>query len=422
VVSEDSHVLSGSFVFHVQVETGATELGGGGGRRGLDVVAWAGRWLILAGATALAGVAVLRVAVQPPRGLGSGRARRYVVVAAAGLVAGAAIRLVAQVAAASDRSLFGALGLVVEATSGTRAGRLDGFRLLAAVVALGGALAWRRSRAAVFVVLAGAAGVMVVNAVGGHAFTSDRPSLTVLSDVVHQYGVAVWVGGLAAIAVLTRTTESEGRALLRIFSRLAALSLIIVVATGLVSAWLQVESLDALRSTTYGRVLVAKVGVFVVMAGLGWWNRGRLREVGERLAELMATVRAEAVLAAAALGLTASLVALVPAREQVSEPFTASRSDGSGMVTMTVSPARPGSNVLHLSFFDEAGRPRAVDAAEARVQLGDVPPRKIDLLPVLPDHYAATGFSLPRAGRWRVTITSLVRGVPSETMFEVPVR
>ena len=58
----------------------------------------------------------------------------------------------------------------------------------------------------------------------------------------------------------------------------------------------------------------------------------------------------------------------------------------------------------------------------AAVELGDLPPRRVDLLPVLPDHYVATGFSLPQAGRWRVTITSLARGVPAESTFEVPIR
>ena len=232
------------------------------------------------------------------------------------------------------------------------------------------------------------------------------------------------MGGLAAVAVLSRSADGDGEAriVLRTFSRLAVGGLVVVAATGLVSAWVQVENLGALRSTTYGRVLVAKVGLVVVMAGFGWWNRGRLREVGERVVELLATVRAEAILGVAVLALTAALVALVPAREQLSEPFSATRSDGAGQVTMTLSPARPGNNSLHLYFFDDAGRPRAVDAAEARVQLGDLPARRIDLLPVLPDHYAATGFSLPQPGRWRVTITSLARGVPSESIFEVPIR
>ena len=49
-----------------------------------------------------------------------------------------------------------------------------------------------------------------------------------------------------------------------------------MVASGLLSAWLQLRSVPALWQTGYGRLLAAKVPTVAAMVGLGWANRRRL--------------------------------------------------------------------------------------------------------------------------------------------------
>ncbi|MPY94009.1 MAG: hypothetical protein GEV08_13375 [Acidimicrobiia bacterium] len=140
------------------------------------------------------------------------------------------------------------------------------------------------------------------------------------------------------------------------FSTLALASAGAVAASGALSAWFDVGAWGALRATSYGRFLLVKVAIVVLVLGLGWWNRSRLtRLVSSRLA-ILATVRGEAVLGVSVLGLTV-LVGLVPGRDAVARPYSANLDDGAGTVTVTVELATPGENVLHPYFFDELGQP-----------------------------------------------------------------
>jgi copper transport protein len=48
---------------------------------------------------------------------------------------------------------------------------------------------------------------------------------------------------------------------------------LVLIATGAWSAWLQVGGVAALLGTTHGRLLVAKLGVFAAMLVLALFNR-----------------------------------------------------------------------------------------------------------------------------------------------------
>jgi putative copper export protein/methionine-rich copper-binding protein CopC len=71
VTSEDSHTLTGSFVFHNSTRTGAVDVSGGGSDTATDVAGGIGRWLGYAGTLAAVGAAAL--ALLLPRGRPWGR-------------------------------------------------------------------------------------------------------------------------------------------------------------------------------------------------------------------------------------------------------------------------------------------------------------------------------------------------------------
>jgi copper transport protein len=60
---------------------------------------------------------------------------------------------------------------------------------------------------------------------------------------------------------------------LRRFSALAGVCLVAVIATGMFNAWMQLGALDALWTSTYGRILLAKVLLVLTVASLGAANR-----------------------------------------------------------------------------------------------------------------------------------------------------
>ncbi|MGH9234863.1 MAG: copper resistance CopC family protein, partial [Acidimicrobiales bacterium] len=72
VTSEDSHTLTGSFVFHNGTRTGAVDVGERGDDTATDVAGGIGRWLGYAGTLAAVGAAVLALLLpgRGPRGRG----------------------------------------------------------------------------------------------------------------------------------------------------------------------------------------------------------------------------------------------------------------------------------------------------------------------------------------------------------------
>ncbi|ADJ15083.1 copper resistance D family protein [Halalkalicoccus jeotgali] len=115
----------------------------------------------------------------------------------------------------------------------------------------------------------------------------ERPALAILVKVGHMTGGALWVGGLAVLAVfpalVPRGDDGIERAELvlatvRRFSMLAVAGVTVAFATGVVIAAWHVPTLTALATTPYGLVLSAKVVLVVVAAAIGGFNRVVLHE------------------------------------------------------------------------------------------------------------------------------------------------
>ncbi|WP_330478174.1 copper resistance protein CopC [Streptomyces platensis] len=144
-----------------------------------------------------------------------------------------------------------------------------------------------------------ATGLAATWAMAEHASTGLQPAVAMPVDVLHLLAVAAWLGGLAALVVSLYWGPPVERAAVRRFSRIAFGSVVVLVATGLYQSWRQVGTWRALTDTAYGRLLLIKVALVVVLVGIAWLSRqwtGRLAEVpaGEvAAAELRAAEDAE---------------------------------------------------------------------------------------------------------------------------------
>jgi putative copper export protein len=99
-----------------------------------------------------------------------------------------------------------------------------------------------------------------------------------------------------------------------------------VLASGLISAWLRLQSLSALWGTTYGRTLLLKLAAFVVVAVLGLYNSRRLLPAAND-PDFRHRIRRSAALelgfAAIVLALTAVLVSTATPESRVSASASA---------------------------------------------------------------------------------------------------
>lgn len=111
---------------------------------------------------------------------------------------------------------------------------------------------------------------------------SAHPLAGAVADTVHLAGAALWAGGLAVllIGVLPRRRPEELAVVVRRYSNLALVSVTAIITAGLVLAWHLVGSVSALLHSSYGHLLLVKVGIVVAVLLLAQhskaWVRHRL--------------------------------------------------------------------------------------------------------------------------------------------------
>ena len=216
------------------------------------------------------------------------------------------------------------------------------------------------------------------------------------------------VGARDAAAVVSR------------FSTVAAGVLALLVASGTLTGWRILGSWDALFGTTYGRLLMVKVGIALVVVAIAAWNRYRL------LPRVSAAVGHDAGVAATGTGPAHRGRRGVPAaggarRHRVPgqpaaagaargrRPRAGSRRERRGRRPPGAGDADPrrsvGANTVTVQIQDQAGDPvdtfaaPEVSLASDEVDLGVVP-----VTPVGAGTYAAEAV-IPSAGTWRVQVS-----------------
>lgn len=197
-------------------------------------------------------------------------------------------------------------------------------------------------------------------ALNSHAAAIGEGRLAaIVADFAHIVGGGVWIGGLIAIGALLislRKVGSDDRrsaladALPR-FSTLFIASVIIIVVSGIYASWLQVGNLTALTETDYGKLLVLKVLLVLVMAALGAYNllrvEPRLRQQSSRVQHLRRTVRTEVAIGVIVLLITGLLISLPTARGEIaasSGRISETFSEDGAKAMLTISPGAVGAN------------------------------------------------------------------------------
>ncbi|MFB6598485.1 copper resistance CopC/CopD family protein [Streptomyces diastaticus] len=297
VVSADSHPVAGAFTFSIGApsETSASvpdQASGGGAVGTLYGIA---RYLSYAGFTLLVGGAAFVLACWP----GGARVRpmqRLVAFSWVGLTAATLAMLLLRGPYAGSGKLadifdLGVLGGVLETKTG--AALVSRLLLLAAaalfVAVLFGAYAGRENaeerRDLTFGLAIGgtavAVGLAATWAMSEHASTGIQAGIAMPVDVLHLLAVAAWFGGLTALLLALYRAPSVERSAVRRFSGVAFASVVVLALTGLYQSWRQVGSWSALTGTSYGQLLLVKVGLVALLVAVAGLSRQWTRRLGE---------------------------------------------------------------------------------------------------------------------------------------------
>jgi copper transport protein len=262
-------------------------------------------------------------------------------------------------------------------------------------------------------------------AITGHSRTMSPALVGYVADVVHLLAGAAWLGGLLALVRITRARAAEGdeygaATAVAEFSGWAGLILTAVIVAGTAMAWIEVGGWHALTTTTYGKVLLIKVGVVALVVVGAAWNRFKLVPLAHEAEAdddpsvrswhtVVSIVRLEAIGLVVVLALTAGLVNITPAKAAVGHgPVTVDAPLGAGSVEVTVDPAKPGRNDVHVYLYTKAGKAEThYDTVALAFSLPalDLGPLKRTPTKSGPGHFILVGTEISPAGNWTLVVT-----------------
>ncbi|MFI1826594.1 copper resistance CopC/CopD family protein [Streptomyces sp. NPDC020412] len=105
---------------------------------------------------------------------------------------------------------------------------------------------------------------------------------------------------------------------------------------------------------------------------------------------------------------------------EVKVPFDTGAANGKGTVRLTLGPARPGGNELHLWVSGADGKP--LDAPEVRMSLTlqdkQIGPLPVTLAKVAAGHWSAGSVQIPMPGEWQVKVTVRTSDIDQTTVEE----
>ncbi|NBE81744.1 copper resistance CopC/CopD family protein [Micromonospora rubida] len=432
VISADSHPVSGAFTYSVGAPSTPPTDAGSDNRadpvveNGVKVA----KYLGYAGLLLLVGPALVLGALWPRRLSRRGPAR--LAWTGLGLLVFATLaELWLQVPYTAGGGLFdvtgAGLGDVLGSTYGAthlvRLGLLAAAAFLLRPLFVGPV---GRTDGVILAILGGAA--LLTWPLAGHPAASPAPAVSVVVDAVHLGSMAVWLGGLVMLGgfLLRRADERELGAILPIWSRWAALAVAALLLAGTVQALIEVATPTALVDTTYGRLVLAKIVLFVLVLGVAAYSRAlvRRRTAAGRPTPVRRAVWVELAITAVVLAVSATLVQTPPARTAGADVagtqaglFTTTLSSPLYSLQVEMDPAERGNNSLHLYAYTLDNRPQPVEEwkATAALPAAGIEPIEILLLP-LTDNHATGEINLPAVGEWQFRFTVRTSDIDQATV------
>jgi copper transport protein len=405
VSAVDGHATSGTYAFGVRADPGSVAplVPGGAAIALREIVA---RVLFIAGLVVLLGAAsasLLRFGGD-----------RDVALAACGCAVGwAGLALLAVVQ-------LHATGAPLAVLARTPVGRGLEARAAALVVAAAALLAAFFTAPARRQLPMTVAGLAAIGAIASHVLTGHAAAstgstmwLATIGQLSHFAAAGIWFGGLLALlAALDPRDPARALPAIRRFSNAAAVCLGLVVASGLLRGIEEVSSWQEAVATDYGRALLAKVAITIVIAGLGAMNRWRTVGLAATTTRPLARIAgAELMLALAAIGAAALLGTLAPPAAARIPFMSASGADyGTTVrVQLTTASDQPGPNRFTVTVADydtgAAIRARRVSLLFTPLDDPGVASTSLALAPVSGDRFEGSGPNISFDGRWRVTAT-----------------
>ncbi|MGG4266058.1 copper resistance CopC/CopD family protein [Peribacillus simplex] len=261
--------------------------------------------------------------------------------------------------------------------------------------------------------------LMVCKALTGHTAAVPNQVLAVLMDFLHLLSMALWLGGLMALLVILpgladRQTEDRKTfywSIIQRFSSWSFLFVIILIVSGIYSSLQHVPTIHSLINTTYGQLLLAKIGLMLVMIVLGAFHYFKGKKQVKKLGYSVGVEFG--------LGIVVLIVAalLTNVQTAMSSPGPIEKTlltDENNEVTLMVTPNEVGDNLIQVNLSN-GGKPIAeIEQLTITMQPVDTPGGEIKLQMQEKNKGTFSSKSiLTMPGKWNIHIHGLTDSLDS---------
>ena len=306
--------------------------------------------------------------------------------------------------------------LVVETPSGGY--WLTRFGLVLFVAAVASFLLEAPKRASA-VVLGGVAVYLWAFTATSHAAAAGSGSAWARGfDFVHGAAAIAWIGAVVGVTIAARLGRRDlaWGALMPRFGLLASTMVFLLLATGFLATFVQVDEIEKLWETRYGVVLLVKLGLMLPLLGVALYNArvGKVRLAagapGEPRRFLMFAF-AEVALGMLVFGAAATLTQTTNSRSVTLEAetpvFDMTSMFGDLSIRLNIDPNQTGLNTYRVELADQAGA--ALEAERVRLTFRyqedpTIGASSLTLTSGATGGYLGQGPFMTLEGRWRVEV------------------
>lgn len=265
------------------------------------------------------------------------------------------------------------------------------------------------------------ASLMICKAFTGHTAAVPNQALAVLMDFLHLLSMALWLGGLMAILVILpgladrQAVQQDKKtfywSIIQRFSKWAFLFVIILIISGIYSSLQHVPTIHSMFNTTYGQLLLAKIGLMLIMIVLGGFHFLRGKKQTKKLGY---SVGMEFGLGIVILLVAALLTNVQTAMSSPGPIEKTLRTDENNEVTLMVTPNEVGDNMIQVNLSNE-GKPIAeIEQLTITMQPLDTPRGEIKLQMKEKNTGTFTSKSiLTMPGKWNIHVHGLTESLDS---------
>jgi copper transport protein len=263
----------------------------------------------------------------------------------------------------------------------------------------------------IFKILAPILSIVLIGTItfSGHSASGAYSVLSIPMSLIHVGATSIWFGGL--ILALTSIKFKELQFDFQKFSKIALLSVVATVLTGIFATWRQVGNINYARNSEFGQTLSYKIALVLITIAVAFFTRKLLKD--NRRMAMRKLIAVEVALMVGILAFTSVLVSEIPSKTSAEIPVTVKTKTENGILEVSADPAKSGLTEIHVYVYDDKGLPLQIEAkslSDPPIQVTiqneekEIGPISVAMRFQGLNHFNSVGLRVPFSGEWKITV------------------